>query len=187
MSVHDDSANGYRRPRRWCGAASRRECSARRRGSNRRGWQPRRACGRRPTPAGAGSTPRRSAASPGSRSRRRARRRPRPRRWLRVEESRDRGDQPGQRLPIDRFGAPEVMDHPRQGHPGDQVAFAESDSTQNWSVSPRDCCSLPSCTTPITSHARCGLPSSPCMSEPCGTSSRRHVVGFPTRATACER
>ena len=45
-----------RRPRCWCGAASRRGCSARRRGSGRPGWRRRRTRGRPPTPAGAAPT-----------------------------------------------------------------------------------------------------------------------------------
>ena len=45
-------------------------------------------------------------------------------RLLRVEESRDRGDQPGQRVAVDGLGAAEVVDHLRRGHPGDRVAFA---------------------------------------------------------------
>src|SRR5512143_273877 len=45
-------------------------------------------------------------------------------RLLRVEEPRDRGDQPGQRVAVHALGAAEVVDHPRRGHPGDRVAFA---------------------------------------------------------------
>ena len=45
-------------------------------------------------------------------------------RLLRVEEPRDRGDQPGQRVAVHGLGAAEVVDHLRRGHPGDRVAFA---------------------------------------------------------------
>ena len=45
-------------------------------------------------------------------------------RLLRVQEPRDRGDQPGQRVAVHGLGAAEVVDHPRRGHPGDRVAFA---------------------------------------------------------------
>ena len=45
-------------------------------------------------------------------------------RLLRVEEPRDRGHQPGQRVAVHGVGAAEVVDHPRRGHPGDRVAFA---------------------------------------------------------------
>ena len=41
-----------------------------------------------------------------------------------VEEPRDRGDQPGQRVAVHGVGAAEVVDHLRRGHPGDRVAFA---------------------------------------------------------------
>jgi hypothetical protein len=45
-------------------------------------------------------------------------------RLLRVEEPRDRGHQPGQRVAVHGLGAAEVVDHLRRGHPGDRVAFA---------------------------------------------------------------
>ncbi len=45
-------------------------------------------------------------------------------RLFRVQEPGDRGHQPGQRVPIDGVGAPEVVDHLRRRHPGDWVAFA---------------------------------------------------------------
>ena len=45
-------------------------------------------------------------------------------RLCRVEEPRDRGDQPGQRVAVHGIGAAEVVDHLRRGHPGDRVAFA---------------------------------------------------------------
>ncbi len=42
----------------------------------------------------------------------------------RVEEPRDRGHQPGQRVAVHGVGAAEVVDHLRRGHPGDRVPFA---------------------------------------------------------------
>src|SRR5271166_571877 len=45
-------------------------------------------------------------------------------RLCRVEEPRDRGDQPGQRVAVHGLRAAEVVDHLRRGHPGDRVAFA---------------------------------------------------------------
>ena len=45
-------------------------------------------------------------------------------RLLRVQEPRDRGHQPGQRIAVHGLGAAEVVDHLGRGHPGDRVAFA---------------------------------------------------------------
>ena len=45
-------------------------------------------------------------------------------RLLRLQEPRDRGDQPRQRVAVHGVGAAEVVDHLRRGHPGDRVAFA---------------------------------------------------------------
>ena len=45
-------------------------------------------------------------------------------RLLRVEEPRDRGHQPGQRVAVHGLGAAEAVDHLRRGHPGDRMAFA---------------------------------------------------------------
>src|SRR5271166_3910495 len=45
-------------------------------------------------------------------------------RLLRLQEPRDRGDQPGQRVAVHGVGATEAVDHLRRGNPGHRVALA---------------------------------------------------------------